>query len=81
MAIDECLRLTSRKTGQFLFAGRGKSDNSLRRTKVGALAIYVLCSFLLGHTKIEDRDRRASPTTRLPTSAIGIQRQSPNKSA
>lgn len=52
MAIDDYLRLTGRKPGQFLFAGRTKAVLIYRRT--GNLRAVQL---LLGHSKIESTVR------------------------
>lgn len=51
LAIDEYLRLTGRKAGQFLFAGRGNSDRGLTRRQYARLVQEWVASIGLDPTK------------------------------
>jgi len=51
MAIDECLRLTGRKAGQFLFAGRGNSDKGLTTRQYARLVQEWVASIGLDSAK------------------------------
>jgi integrase len=50
-AIDEYLRLTGRKTGQFLFAGRGNSDRGLTTSQYARLVLEWVASIGLDPAK------------------------------
>lgn len=50
-AIDEYLRLTGRKTGQFLFAGRGNSDRGLTTRQYARLVLEWVASIGLDPAK------------------------------
>jgi len=68
MAIDEYLRLTGRKAGQFLFAGRGNSDKGLTTRQYARLVQEWVASIGLDPAKFSTHSlRRTKAVLILPS--------------